>query len=180
MAEDIKTPFKEAKKQLSELEKAVRSAEREEAAEYELSSERDEYMRDRRRKERLQKLDSIVPDRVCPSCRRVFPHTLSWVITDKSAKCRSCNATQKTGERAVLKKSEVLEEIVSKVYRRFEISGESLKTLREECEIPLRDFAETAGWSRAYQHKLEHGDQQISEDTLDTILQTFDRLLNRR
>lgn len=52
---------------------------------------RADYMRDRRRLFRLQLLNYLVPDRVCPGCKRKVIGSRRWIVKDGKARCVSCS-----------------------------------------------------------------------------------------
>jgi len=127
-------------------------------------------------KERIEILDRIVPERICPKCNFRKTSSRFWVI-NKSKNKAICKLCYKK-----IKPDAQLEEACLIPVRlftgqevRYTIDPMSLTHARTKVGLKVDEFANEAGWSASYQYQLESGkyrtiSEQCSEDILRVLL----------
>lgn len=112
-----------------------------------------------RQKARRELLDSLAPDRRCPTCLEVRPNPRSWVVTrdGKFAVCRSCH--QRVGGR-------LSDEVVVRRRTICELDGPALRRARGTS---LREFARRVGLSPGSLSRLETKVTQIDDSLAEKI-----------
>lgn len=112
------------------------------------------------RVERRRRLIAHKTGGICPKCKERVINSRSWVVRkDKTVVCRTCHF----GGIRVMKKEMVV------------IDGFRIASLRDAAGIKLYAFATKAGWSIAYQWKLENKTKRVSKETYEVIAETFQR-----
>ena len=129
--------------------------------------------REQREKERGLLLDSVVPSRVCPSCKRRIWLDSCWVIKSKLAICRSCFHSR--GKH--IDDGRIVGGFIERVVIRVEINGWKIKTLRGKVGVGIQSFADRMGWTRSYQQQLESGKMKtIGKDAVENLINVFEEI----
>ena len=132
------------------------------------------YKRQTRVGARIAVLKRLVPKRICPICGELKPDARAWVVNKKGTEviCRSCFHQSFPDNRVdgITLKRKVFG--IPEV--RYTIDGFALAAARQEANIGKRMFARDAGWTLAYQTKLEAGDViSVTGEVAYLILQIF-------
>lgn len=128
------------------------------------------YRSELRGEDRQSLLDALVPDRYCPLCQQLFIESRQWVLSKNRTKamCRSCYQTRLHGEGSYSL------DIFSNPELRYTVDGKKLVESRQALGVSQRKFAEKAGWSHGYQHKLESGPiRTVSAAAADTVIEVL-------
>ena len=167
MFEDAKAILAGEAKARAELEKELaRKCDWDDAEDVQL------HRSEERMRERLALLEKLVPKRICVRCGSgPFPDSRSWVInkSKKVAVCRRCFSTP-PARLVVLD----FTKLFGDAEVRYPLDGRVLVRMRESMGLTQSKFAELAGWSRVYQHKLE-GDcvHTVSSEVAEVIVQVL-------
>lgn len=124
-------------------------------------------------KEREKRLDRIVPNRICPCCKRRIWLDKMWVVTTGGqAYCRSCYHCKINPC-----KDNITGSFITEVVIKYEINGWKLKALRGKGEIGAIAFADKMGWSRTYLYRVENNQiKTLTADVVERMLDVFDEL----
>lgn len=132
-----------------------------------------QYRKEERMRVRNEILARVAPTRKCPVCQQLKLDSVGWVISAncRKAMCRSCYFR---------KWPEVVVNTPARLFaeeRRFAVDGTAIKSLREKIGCSVREFCRRAGWSRAYQRKIEAGEiRTVGDDTASVMLTVFKEL----
>lgn len=173
--------FREARQRLDDLRSAEEELLRQITTECDWSNPEDiaAYRAERRRHVRETLLERLVPDRRCPSCGQKRMRSRSWVVmrAEDFVVCRACFFRANSSverEEGKPKRGEVFGAKMTEI--RYPLSGEEFRR-RREAICGEREFARRAGWSRAYQRRLESGRvKTVSEATKEVIETVFEEV----
>ena len=132
------------------------------------------YKNQTRAGRRIAVLKRLIPKRIGPSCGTLKPDSRAWVMNKKGTEviCRSCfhqNFPDEAVNNITIKRK-----IFGIPEVRYTIDGFALSAAREEARIGKRMFAREAGWTIAYQTKLEAGSVvSVTSEVAYLILQIF-------
>lgn len=130
------------------------------------------YLAEQHAKERCKRLDRLVPNRICPMCKRKVWMDRMWVITKSSqAFCRSCYYSRVNNDKDVV----VVGGFLGEVLVRFEIDGWKLRAMRIKSGVGATAFADRMGWSRTYLYRLEGGYiKSLDKEIVERMIDVFD------
>jgi hypothetical protein len=120
-------------------------------------------------------LDSIVKNRVCPSCRRRLYSDNSWVINKDShtAICRSCFSAKE----AIRGGGVVGGFISGGPIVRIPINGWKIMQLRSKAGVGIKAFSRKMKWCTAYQYQIENGDyDSLKLETVEKIIKGLEEI----
>ena len=169
--------FRKAKQTLIGHDKAQKAKEKEVAAEYTWNDAEDAALNRKlnRKANRIDELNRLVPKRICRVCDSVKIH---WVINRRHtmAICKSCWTKlriDKRMEEDVKHQQDAGIMFVSKEMR-YRIDGAAIFASRTMVNLRRSEFAKRAGWSAAWQQKIETGNViTVSKETAEVILQVL-------
>jgi len=136
------------------------------------------HLREMRHKERTTILDELVPRRICPSCERIRINSSSWVVNKEKTEaiCKSCYR-RRIPDKDLDKTSKLDCKLFVEMKIRYRVSAIEISRARAKINISVNEFARQAGWSAAYQYKLEDGSVlTVTSEVAETILEVFLRL----
>ncbi len=108
------------------------------------------YKRDGRIKQRAELLDKLVPNRICPTCRKMKINPRQWVLCTLVAVCRSCYHSMGGEMLEVDFSLAVMEREV-----RYKIECYEISRIRQLVGLSKNKLGKQMGWSGGYQSQLE-------------------------
>ncbi len=169
--------YRKEKQALEGLEQAEAAKKRkdEQVCDWSNAEEVSLYRAEKRLAERELLLDSIVPTRVCPNCKRMIWLDSSWVVDKRLAVCKSCSSLSR--RRGGEEEKERRGSIGLKASVRFEIDGWKVRSLRERVGVGANSFAQKMGYSRSYQWQLENNKvKSLSLELAEKFISVFEEL----
>jgi len=168
--------FKDASLRLQDYQNKVAQYERELGKKCDWENPEDValHKHEMRFADRVDLLNLLVPNRICPLCEKLRISSRSWVIKidKKLAICRSC--FQRNIPDKKVKRMEISRSLFSNITYRFDIDAFGLQAAREEANISEWEFARRMGWSHSYQCKIESGQvKTVDLITAESILGVF-------
>ena len=168
--------FKDASLRLQDYQRKVAQYEKElgRKCDWEIPEDVALHKHEMRFSERVDLLNLLVPNRVCPVCETLRISPRSWVIKKdkKLAICRSCFQRNIPDKKVV--KMEISRTLFSNISYRFGIDAFGLQAAREEADSSEWEFARRMGWSHSYQCKIESGEvKTVDLVTAEAILGVF-------
>ncbi len=123
--------------------------------------------------DRRRIIQGITADMSCPECEEKVYMLSQWVLSrdQKNTICRSCHS--RLLNNPIPKKPIVHTISIFTKEIRFEIDAMLFAAARAGV-ASQREFSRLAGWTRAYQRRLEGGEvKTVNEETMKTIISVF-------
>ena len=156
--------FVDAKQRLKDMEWAERVKARRDLRKADWDDPEDKllYHQKKRKDERLNTLNRLVPKRICSMCKSMFVDLKDWVISSDRSKalCRSCfhrcvSSEEDDSGKEVRLDIKMFEYDVEK--SKYWLKSNYIFTCRERADLSQEDVGGLMKWSGPYQSMIESG-----------------------